>query len=98
MDQESNLLVLEGITKIFARGTVDEVTALNDIHLGVRAQDYVTVIGSNGAGKTTMLNIIAGVYPPEKGRVIIRGIDITRLKECKHSALVGRVYQDPNIG
>jgi len=99
MSQNKNLLRLDGITKVFSRGTIDEVTALDKINLDVYPQDYVTIIGSNGAGKTTMLNVIAGVFPPERGgKVSVNGIDITGLSEYKHSAYVGRVYQDPNIG
>ena len=93
------MLQLGGITKIFSRGTIDQVTALDNINLDVYAEDYVTIIGSNGAGKTTMLNVIAGVYPPERGgKVIVNGKDISGLSEYKHAQYVGRVYQDPNIG
>ena len=96
---DKNLLQLKKITKIFSRGTIDEVKALDNINLAVKAEDYITVIGSNGAGKTTMLNVIGGVFPPERGsRVIVNGVDITGLGEYKHATYVGRVYQDPNIG
>ena len=99
MGENKNLLQLKGITKIFSRGTIDEVKALDNIKLDVNAEDYITIIGSNGAGKTTMLNVIAGVFPPERGgKVIVNGIDITGLSEYKHAAYIGRVYQDPNIG
>jgi len=99
MGENKNLLQLKGITKIFSRGTVDEVKALDNIGLDVNAEDYITIIGSNGAGKTTMLNVIAGVFPPERGgKVIVDGIDIAGLSEYKHAAYIGRVYQDPNIG
>jgi len=99
MSENRNLLQLRGITKIFSRGTIDEVKGLDNIKLDVNAEDYITIIGSNGAGKTTLLNVIAGVFPPERGgKVIINGNDITGLSEYKHAAYVGRVYQDPNIG
>ena len=99
MGENKGLLQLRGITKIFSRGTIDEVIALDNISLGVYAEDYVTIIGSNGAGKTTLLNIIAGVFPPERGgKVIINGKDISGLSEYKHAQYVGRVYQDPYIG
>ena len=99
MSENQSLLQLKGITKIFSRGTVDEVRALDNITLDVNAEDYITVIGSNGAGKTTLLNVIAGVYPPERGgKIIINGNDITGLSEYKHARYVGRVYQDPHIG
>lgn len=99
MSENQSILQLRGITKIFSRGTIDEVTALDNIDVDVKAEDYVTIIGSNGAGKTTLLNIIAGVFPPERGgKVIVSGSDITGLSEYKHATYVGRVYQDPNIG
>lgn len=94
-----NLLHLGGITKVFSRGTVDEIIALNNIELDVNAEDYISIIGSNGAGKTTLLNVIAGVYPPERGgKIIINGQDISGLSEHKRAQYVGRVYQDPHIG
>ncbi|MEA3442673.1 MAG: ATP-binding cassette domain-containing protein [Chloroflexota bacterium] len=93
------MLQLKKTTKIFSKGTIDEVTALDNISLDVHPQDYVTIIGSNGAGKTTMLNVVAGVFPPERGgSVIVNGTDITNLPEYKHATYVGRVYQNPNIG
>ncbi|MFC1897304.1 ABC transporter ATP-binding protein [Chloroflexota bacterium] len=93
------MLQLKGITKIFSRGTVDEITALDNFYLDVNSEDFITVIGSNGAGKTTLLNVVAGVYPPERGgEIIINGNDITNLSEYKHARYVGRVYQDPHIG
>ena len=99
MSPKRSLLQLRKITKIFSKGTIDEVTALDKINLDVGAEDYITIIGSNGAGKTTLLSVIAGVFPPERGgRVIISGNNITGLSEYKHAAYVGRVYQDPNIG
>jgi len=99
VSEQHGLLQLRGVSKIFSRGTVDEITALDNVNLEVNAQDFITVIGSNGAGKTTLLNIIAGVYSPERGgRVIINGNDITNISEHKHARYVGRVYQDPHIG
>jgi putative ABC transport system ATP-binding protein len=99
MSGNDALLQLRGVSKIFARATIDEVTALNNINLNIHAEDFMTVIGSNGAGKTTLLNIIAGVYPPERGgRTIINGKDITNLSEHKHAQYIGRVYQDPHTG
>ncbi len=99
MSENRSLLQLRGVSKVFSRGTVDEVIALDSIELDVNTEDFITIIGSNGAGKTTLLNIIAGVYPPERGgRVIINDKDITNLSEHKHAQYVGRVYQDPHIG
>jgi putative ABC transport system ATP-binding protein len=94
-----SLLQLKKISKVFSRGTVDEVKALDNINLAVKAEDYITVIGSNGAGKTTMLNVIGGVFPPERGgQIIVDGSNVTNLSEFKRATYVGRVYQDPNIG
>ncbi|MFC2071773.1 ABC transporter ATP-binding protein [Chloroflexota bacterium] len=93
------MLRLRGVSKIFARGSIDEVAALNKIDVEVNAKDFITVIGSNGAGKTTMLNVIAGVYPPERGgEIIINNRNVTNHSECKRAYDVGRVYQDPQIG
>jgi len=99
MIEDHCVLQLKGVIKVFFRGTVDEVTALNNIDLDVYDQDFVTVIGSNGAGKSTLLNIVAGVFPPERGgKVIIRGDDVTNLEEYKHAAYTGRVWQEPGVG
>ena len=99
MSKNHSLLQLRGVSKIFSRGSIDEVAALNKIDIEVNAKDFITVIGSNGAGKTTMLNVIAGVYPPERGgEIIINNRNITNLSEWKRAYDVGRVYQDPQIG
>ena len=98
MGKNASLLQVRGITKIFSKGTVDEVTALDDVSLDVNAEDYITIIGSNGAGKTTLLNVIAGIFPPEEGKVLIDGDDITRLAEHRRARYFGRVHQDPKIG
>jgi len=98
-DNKKVLLKLRDIKKVFARGTIDEVTALNGIDLTVYEEDFVSIIGSNGAGKSTLLNIVAGVFPPEKGgSVIINDDDITNLKEYGHAAYSGKVWQQPSIG
>ena len=93
------LLQLQGVSKVFSRGTVDEVLALDNISLGVNAGDFITIIGSNGAGKTTLLNLIAGIFPPERGGlVVVDGTDVTGFREHQRARYVGRVYQDPQIG
>jgi len=99
MSINRGLLQLREASKMFSRGTIDEVRALDNINLNVNAEDFITVIGSNGAGKTTLLNIIAGVYPPERvGKIIVDGKDVTNLSEHKRAQYVGRVYQDPHTG
>ncbi|HUV76078.1 MAG TPA: ATP-binding cassette domain-containing protein [Dehalococcoidales bacterium] len=98
MSENKSLLKLRRISKVFSKGTIDQVRALDKIDLAVNSGDYITIIGSNGAGKTTLLNIIAGVYPPENGEIILNGRNITRLCEYRCAKFVGRVYQDPHVG
>jgi len=99
MSENNNLLKLRKITKVFSKGTIDKVTALDKINLDVNAEDYIAIIGSNGAGKTTLLNIIAGVFPPENGgNIIVNDKEISGLSEYRRAHYVGRVYQDPHIG
>jgi len=97
--QDHNILELLRVSKTFARGTVDEVKALNCIDLTMAPGDFITVIGSNGAGKSTLLNIIAGLFPPDNGgRVVIAGEDVTHLLGYRRAAYVGRVWQQPDMG
>ncbi|HUV55736.1 MAG TPA: ATP-binding cassette domain-containing protein [Dehalococcoidales bacterium] len=97
--EKRTILQIKKVKKVFARGTIDEVTALNGVNLNVYDQDFVTIIGSNGAGKSTLLNIVAGVFPPERGgKVIINGDDVTNLAEYRCAAYVGRVWQEPEVG
>jgi putative ABC transport system ATP-binding protein len=99
MSENKGLLKLREISKVFSKGAIDEVKALDRINLDVGAEDYIAIIGSNGAGKTTLLNIIAGVYPPENGgRIIVNDREISGLSECRRAHYVGRVYQDPHVG
>jgi len=99
MSENENLLELNAVSKVFSRGTIDEVAALDRVNLKVKAGDFITVIGSNGAGKTTLLNIVAGVYPPERGgRITLDGKDITGFSEHLRARYIGRVYQDPRTG
>jgi putative ABC transport system ATP-binding protein len=92
------MLQLRNITKIFSKGTVDEVKALDRVDLDVKPEDYITIIGSNGAGKTTLLNVIAGVFPPDEGSVVINGEEVSNLPEYRRAKYIGRVHQDPNVG
>jgi len=97
--ESNSILQLRNVSKVFARGTMDEVIALNGVNLDVYDRDFVTIIGSNGAGKSTLLNIVAGVYPPERGgKVVINGDDVTNLEEYRRAAYVGRVWQEPEVG
>ena len=92
------MLELRNISKTFFPGTVHEKTALDDLSLTLHEGDFVTVIGGNGAGKSTMLNAIAGTFTVDSGSILIDGKDVTRLPEYKRAALLGRVFQDPMMG
>ena len=88
------MLELKNIYKTFNAGTVNEKQALKGIDLTLEDGDFVTVIGGNGAGKSTMLNAIAGVWPVDEGQIIIDGKDVTKLPEHKRAAFLGRVFQE----
>ena len=92
------MLDISHVTKVFNVGTVNEKVALNDFSLTLENGDFVTVIGGNGAGKSTMMNAIAGVWPVDAGTIKIDGTDITKLPEHKRAAFLGRVFQDPMTG
>ena len=92
------MLEIKNIYKTFNAGTVNEKTALKGLSLTLEAGDFVTVIGGNGAGKSTMLNAIAGVWPVDSGSIVIDGMDVTRLQEYKRAKFLGRVFQDPMTG
>ncbi len=92
------MLDIVNVEKTFNPGTINEKKALNGINLHLDEGDFVTVIGGNGAGKSTMLNMIAGVYPVDCGNVVVDGVDITALPEYKRAKYLGRVFQDPMTG
>ena len=93
-----DVLRLNGIKKTFNPGTVNEKKALTGIDLVLNEGDFVTVIGGNGAGKSTTLNAIAGVWPVDEGEILIDGINVTKLPEFKRAKYLGRVFQDPMTG
>jgi len=92
------MVVIQGLRKIFNRNTIDEKAAINGIELGVKKGEFVTVIGSNGAGKTTLLNLIAGTYFPDEGRIFIDGNEVTLLLEYLRAKYLGRIFQNPLMG
>ena len=92
------MLELKNICKTFNAGTVNEKVALDNLNLTLNDGDFVTVIGGNGAGKSTMLNAIAGVWRPDSGQIIIDGVDVTHTPEYKRAKYLGRVFQDPMMG
>ena len=92
------MLELKNVSKTFNPGTINAKTALKGLDLRLNDGDFVTVIGGNGAGKSTMLNAIAGVFEIDGGSISIDGVDITRRSEHKRATLIGRVFQDPMMG
>ena len=92
------MLEVQGISKTFNAGTINAKTALNQVSLTLNEGDFVTVIGGNGAGKSTLLNAVAGVFGVDEGRILIDGVDVTRLSEHKRAKFLGRVFQDPMNG
>lgn len=92
------MLELNGLYKVFNAGTVNEKRAIDGLDLTLEEGDFVTVIGGNGAGKSTTLNLIAGVFPADRGTIRLNGVDITRLPEHKRAKYLGRVFQDPMMG
>ncbi len=92
------MLKIEQVRKVFNAGTVNEKVALNGLELHLKPGDFVTVIGGNGAGKSTMLNCVSGLYTPDEGKILIDGVDVTHLPEHKRAKFIGRVFQDPMMG
>lgn len=92
------MLKLENIYKTFNVNTANEKRVINGLSLHLKEGDFVTVIGGNGAGKSTILNLIAGVYPPDSGTILLDGEEVTHLPEYKRAAYLGRVFQDPMMG
>ena len=92
------MLKIQNVKKIFNAGTINEKVALKGLNLELKEGDFVTVIGGNGAGKSTMLNAVAGVYSVDEGHIFIDGVDVTKLPEYKRAKYIGRVFQDPMMG
>ena len=92
------MLKMNNITKTFNSGTVDERVALDHLSLTLRDGDFVTVIGGNGAGKSTMQNAICGTWQPDEGSIELDGVNVSSLPEYKRARYLGRVYQDPMMG
>ncbi len=92
------MLHIENISKTFFPGTINEKRALQHLNLHLKPGDFTTVIGGNGAGKSTMLNAVAGVFPIDSGKILIDGEDLTKQAEHKRAKHIGRVFQDPMLG
>lgn len=94
----SNLLSLKNICKMFNKGTVDETTLFDGFDLDINEGDFVSIVGSNGSGKTTILNLISGTQPIDKGDIYLKGVNINKMKEYERARRIARVYQDPALG
>jgi putative ABC transport system ATP-binding protein len=92
------MLEIKDIWKIFNAGTVNEKQALRGVSLTLNDGDFCTVIGGNGAGKSTMLNAVAGTWAVDGGSISIGGVDVTHLPDYKRAPYIGRVFQDPMLG
>lgn len=92
------MLKITNVEKTFNKGTINEKKALTGVNLQLNEGDFVTIIGGNGAGKSTMLNMIAGVYPIDAGKIVLDGVNISRMPEFKRAKYLGRVFQDPMRG
>ena len=92
------MLEVNNVVKIFNPGTINEKVALSGLNLHLKPGDFCTVIGGNGAGKSTMLNAVAGTFPVDAGTISIGGTDVTHLPEFKRAKFIGRVFQDPMMG
>lgn len=92
------MIKFENVTKTFNQGTIDETVLFDNFNFEVKKGEFVSVIGSNGSGKTTMLNLLCGSSPMDKGRLIVNDTDITKMKEYRRAHFIGRVFQDPAKG
>ena len=92
------MLDIINIHKTFNKGTINEKVALDGVTLHLNEGDFCTIIGGNGAGKSTTLNAVAGVWPVDNGQILIDGVDVTGLPEHKRAKYLGRVFQDPMTG
>ena len=92
------MLEVKEIWKVFNAGTVNEKQALRGVSLTLNDGDFCTVIGGNGAGKSTMLNAVAGTWAVDGGSISIGGVDVTHLPDYKRAPYIGRVFQDPMLG
>ena len=92
------MLVVDHISKTFAKGTVNEHSAIRDLSITLKDGDFVTIVGSNGAGKSTLFNAICGSFLTDSGKILLDDMDITFKSEHERARVIGRVFQDPMKG
>ena len=92
------MLELRDISKVYSPGSVNEHVLFRHFNLTVEDGQFISVVGSNGSGKTSMLNLICGSIPADEGKILVNGRDITRVREHKRYRTIGRVYQNPAMG
>ena len=92
------MLEIQGVSKTFHAGTVNEVRSLRDVNLSIDEGSFVVVIGTNGSGKSTLLNAVAGTFFVDTGSIRLAGTDLTSWPEHRRAALIGRVFQNPFSG
>ena len=90
------MLELKGISKYYNVGSVNEMCLFQDFNLNIEKGEFLSVVGSNGSGKTSMLNIICGSIPVDAGKILVNGVDISRQKDYIRHRRIGRVFQDPS--
>lgn len=92
------MIEMKDVSLIFGEGTADRIQALNSINLTLNKGDFLTIIGSNGAGKSSLFNAISGLHPPSSGSIYRNATEITRWPEYKRATFIGRIFQDPLMG
>lgn len=92
------MLNIKNLTKIFNKDTENEKIALDDVTIHIEDGEFVTVIGGNGSGKSTFLNLVSGIHLPDEGSIILDGIDVSKMPEYERAKYLGRVFQDPMMG
>lgn len=92
------MLELKNVSKVYSPGSVNEHILFRHFDLVIPDGQFISVVGSNGSGKTSMLNLVCGSIPLDEGQIIVNGTDITKMKEHRRYRTMGRVYQNPAMG
>ncbi|EET88262.1 ABC transporter related protein [Clostridium carboxidivorans P7] len=92
------MLQIKNLQKVFNKDTVNEKTVFKNLNFHINKGDFITIVGSNGAGKSSLLNLISGSLLPDSGSINLNGRDISKLLEYKRTKFIGRVFQNPALG